>query len=209
MKKKLTKFNKYQAYEFLKNSNFSILQTEKIKKIIEVLANNMFIDRNNLDYFASEKIGMSFLEKAINLGLVIETQNQNGDTKKEEYFFSLGANAIYICNQEGMKVNRLSVFISKIQKEKILNFNKFLMKNEIKEKFDVLDLEYNSFISYHNIYYSDISENQIINILSKKIEKIKDENETILEYFYKNYTLIKIQNSNIKIGGDTKRTYIF
>jgi hypothetical protein len=205
MKKQMSK---YQVHTKIRNRELSAIQIEKLKKIIITLANYIFLDRETLNYFAEEKIGLSYLQIATSYNIIIETQNQKEIQKKEEFYFELGENGLYIITLDQIERQKLAILISREEKEKILNFNRFLMKRNEKIEYKVIDSDYNIFGSEQLVYYYDlINEIEIINCFREKIIKKKEKNETVEKYFYENYNLIKIQKNKIKIFGQTKKTY--
>jgi hypothetical protein len=205
MKKKLSKF---QVYTRVRNRELSAIQIEKIKKIVITLAHYIFLDRETLNYFADEKIGLSFLRIARDYSIVIETQNQKQMQKKDQYFFELGENGLYLLNLDQIEFEKLSIFIDRKAKEKILNFNRFLMHRKEKLKYEVIDENYNIFKTEQKIFYYDLVDPaEVIKSFKKEIIKNIKDNENIEDYFYQNYNLIKIPKSKIKIHGQTKKTY--
>ena len=205
MKKKMTKF---QVHTRIRNRELSAIQIEKIKKIVITLAHYIFLDRDTLNYFAGEKIGLSFLRIARDYSIIIETQNQKKFQKKEQYFFELGENGLYLLTLDQIEFENLPILIDRKFKEKILNFNQFLMQRQEKLKYEVIDENYNVFRAEQKIFYYDgIEIHEVINFFKKEIIKSKEENENIEDYFYRNFNLIKIPKNKIKIYGQTKKTY--
>lgn len=199
---------KFQVHTRIRNRELSAIQIEKIKKIVITLANYIFLDRDTLNYFAGEKIGLSFLRIARDYSIIVETQNQKKMQKKEEYFFEIGENGLYLLTLDQLEFENLPILTDRKTKEKILNFNRFLMQRGEKLKYEVIDENYNVFRSEQKIFYYDLIDvSEVINFFNKEILKNKEENENIEDYFYQNYNLIKIPKNKIKIYGQTKKTY--
>lgn len=199
---------KFQVHTRIRNRELSAIQIEKIKKIVITLAHYIFLDRDTLNYFAGEKIGLSFLRIARDYSIIIETQNQKKFQKKEQYFFELGENGLYLLTLDQIEFENLPILIDRKFKEKILNFNQFLMQRQEKLKYEVIDENYNVFRAEQKIFYYDgIEIHEVINFFKKEIIKSKEENENIEDYFYRNFNLIKIPKNKIKIYGQTKKTY--
>lgn len=200
--------SKFQVHTRIRNRELSAIQIEKIKKIVITLAHYIFLDRDTLNYFAAEIIGLSFLRIARDYSIIIETQNQKKMQKKEEYFFELGENGLYLLTLDQLEFENLPILIERKAKEKILNFNRFLMMREEKFKYKVVDENYNIFRSEQKIFYYDcLDAVEVINFFKNEIIKSKEENQNIEEYFYQNYNLITIPKNKIKIYGQTKKTY--
>jgi hypothetical protein len=228
MKKKYTK---YRARTDLIMDKLTVIQLEKIMLILLTLAKYLFLDRSTLNYFAGEKIGLSYIQKAKDYGLIVETQNRGDHFSRKEYFFKLGENGIHLLLKDGIAHKKFNVLVHRSSKEKVLTFNRFLKRRNIKDYYRLVDPDYNVYQSDNIIYYfsDEIDGKQIIRyfknhirsvILAQKKELLEEENKTkkkkeeikvtyaeIRNYFWQTYNLIPIEQKRVKILDQTRNTW--
>ena len=176
-----------------RGNEYSQEQKDKIKEILEVLRRYVFIDRNILNARNIEPVKLQHIQRARNLGLIVETKDVealnaiNTEVDDKHYFYTLGVAGINILQLDRIKYYCFRLLDTFDQRKKVLIFNYHAIKNDLSLEFsDYNDMnEYNYFIckdrKNHNIvcFHDDcIAKGKIISIMKKKfISKLKTEED--------------------------------
>src|SRR6056297_1877043 len=94
--------NKYLSRTKIIMDELSTKRREMVNRILLLLGQYLFLDRDTLDFFAGRKIKLQYIRLAKKLGIIVETQNMGKLCKKEEYFFKLGENGTHILLKDGI-----------------------------------------------------------------------------------------------------------
>lgn len=107
----------------------TLSQIEEIGNLLKILGRYVFLERGQLDHFAEriygEKIGLSFLHKAVTCKLVAEIQDDKNDSR---YYFQLKSGGFYFLESVKFPFRRLPIDAGKKEREKILAINEYIIK---------------------------------------------------------------------------------
>ena len=146
-----------------------------------------------MNYRAGQKIGLSYIKKAVDLDLIVQLY----DIDNDEYYYKLGQNAKFLLEKYSKKYNEIDIFSNVSEFENLINFNWFL----IKEKKDFTENLFSTkaFINKKSkeiFYFKELTnQNEILrSIATKKNDflKIKDD-----------YNFIEIKGNKIKISKES------
>ena len=87
--------NKFKTEKIINDNEVNFKQLEKIKKIIDVLSKYIFVNRDILNFRADEKIGLSYIKKAVDLDLIVQLY----DIENDSYYYKLAQNAKYLLDK--------------------------------------------------------------------------------------------------------------
>jgi len=110
--------------------------------LLNVLGIWMFVDRDLINMHARVEIGLSYLKKAINYGLVTEYTYTDNTASRPVYYYQLNTSGKYFLDSIRSHYNDLPLNTLQVHREQILTFNKFAsVKNYIllTKKFTVGD----------------------------------------------------------------------
>jgi len=193
--------------EFLfSNARFNLEQIENIGQICRILGKYLFIDRNILDARANEKIGLSYIQKAVNNHIITEMQYQNSKGKKDVFYYQLGMGAKYLLEKAGETYFDINILADKKMKSRILTFNYFIIEKgyDISFKYAQDSLHRFFFCKDSIICYfpNIIKEMEIIRMLIRKFSTA-DGSPTI-EEIRDRFNFIPVEGKTIDIGGKTR-----
>lgn len=149
--------------KLFRSGTLSQFQIDQLVKILHVLAKYMLVDRNILNYRAGEKIGLSHIQRAINLNFIIEIQDAKAaksvkDIEDKHYFYLVGYDGINFLKLTNKKFHCFDLDTTFEDKKKVL-----LMNYDAAEKnYDLLFSSYND-KKYYNFYHlKDFADNDVI-----------------------------------------------
>lgn len=189
--------SKFQVESLFRSNAFQQSQKDELVKILNVMAKYMLVDRNILNKRAGKKIGLSHIQRAINLNLIVELKDYKAFDKSFEvedhhYFYVLGfagINFLRIANRDLYCFNIADNFESK---KKVLMFN----YEALSKDYELLFSTYNDIKNYNFfhcktdmnkdiiLYFEDyisinhlraIMKNKFISQLSEEQFEFKDE----------------------------------
>lgn len=163
--------NKFEAEKIINDNEISFKQLEKIKKIIDVLSRYICVNRDILNYRAKEKIGLSYIKKAVDLDLIVQIY----DIENEEYYYKLAQNCKYLLDKHSKKYNQIDIFSSVSEFENLITVNLFLIQK--KKDFNKNLFSTKAFINKKTkeiFYFKElINQNEILRSLSNKDSNFK------------------------------------
>ena len=185
--------NKFEAEKMINDNELSFKQLENIRKIIDVLSKYIFVNRDIMNYRAKQKIGLSYIKKAVDLDLIVQLY----DLENEAYYYKLAQNAKFLLDKNSKKYNEIDVFSNVSEFENLIKLNLFLMKE--KKDFTENLFSTNAFINKKTkeIYYfkESISQKEILRNLANinsNFQKMKDM-----------YNFIEIKTDKISISNES------
>lgn len=211
--------------EDFKGGKYSDEQIQLLIEITKVLGKYIFIDRNILQYRLAKKIGLSHIERAKKLNLLIEYKDPDAlnsyfEKKDNQYFYRLGLAGEVLLEMENIFYNSFKISTPSQDKMKVLQFNYFAMENGLDLKtgsglisdfnnYNYFHCEIENFnvIAYLNDYitedelrdkvnlYEDITDKTISNIVFAKIY------DTETSY----NSSLKVENSKYSYNADQTR----
>lgn len=221
----MNKINKYLSRTKIIMDELSTKQREMVNRILLLMAQYLFLDRDTLDFFAGRKIKLQYLRLAKKLGIIVETQNMGKLCKKEEYFFKLGENGVHILLKDGIPHKKFKTTVFRNAKEKVLTFNRYLMKQNKRITYELLDQNHNAYIDGYDIYYFskfiteedifDILKPTLVKVISKRLKADQDyvpgtpleiTHKQVKKYFDEAYRRIEIEHKMLEIMDETKST---
>lgn len=105
-------------------------QIENISNLLKLLGLYVFLDREMLDILSerhfNQKIGLSYIQKAVKYNLVAEMQS---DKNLGKYYFQLKSGGFAFLNEIEFKYRKLPLDAASSERSKILSINQFLFKN--------------------------------------------------------------------------------
>lgn len=106
-------------------------QIYNISNLLKLLGMYVFLERRQLDVLAArhfgDKIGLSFIQKAIKYNLVAEMQ---ADGNYDTYYFQCKSGGYMFLEAIGYKYRKLPLDAAAVERGKILAINDFLIKND-------------------------------------------------------------------------------
>ncbi|MEY8285638.1 hypothetical protein AALA13_17795 [Lachnospiraceae bacterium 50-23] len=218
--------SKFQVENFFRSNKLSQFQIDELVKILNVLAKYMLIDRNILNVRAGQKIGLSHLQRAINLDLIIELKdfkalNSKTEVEDHHYFYTLGfagINFLGLSNKEFYYFNIADTFNDK---QKVLMFNYEAHNKNYRLLFSFYnDMKYYNFFHCKNDLNKDIilyfekyiSINRIEVIMKKKfISRITEEQfkikDDLFDKFISQFDFETIEFTATSFNSDLKVDY--
>lgn len=162
--------SKFQVESFFRSGMLSQFQIDQLVKILNVLAKYMLIDRDILNVRAKEKIGLSHIQRAVNLNLIVELKdiealNASEDIHGNHYFYHIGfagINFLRVANKNFYCFNIDATFENK---EKVLIMN----YNSLERNYDLLFSDYNDTKYYNFFHLKDLGNNDVILYFDKHI----------------------------------------
>lgn len=169
----------------------NILNQDQIKYIsllCKLLGRYMILDREMINTRAGEKIGLSYIKRAIENGLITELQYQDGKGKKPEYYFQLNTAGVAFLESIEYRANILRLDTDQAARERILSFNRYAIDEgyEINLYYPV-GFKYNYFFCNSSrtkkcvvcYFENKISEQKLIEILYKMLFEKEQEPKPI------------------------------
>lgn len=155
--------SKFQVESFFRSGMLSQFQIDQLVKILNVLAKYMLIDRDILNVRAKEKIGLSHIQRAVNLNLIVELKdiealNASEDIHGNHYFYHIGfagINFLRVANKGFYSFNIDTTFEDK---EKVLVMN----YDSMERNYDLLFSDYNDTKNYNFYHLRDPENNDVI-----------------------------------------------
>lgn len=142
-------------------------QIENMAIFLKLVGTYVFIDREMLDILSEQhfgkKIGLSYLQRAVNHNLVSEIQTEG---EYEKFYFQLKSGGVSFLHQISHPYRTLPLDAARKEREEILAINQFLINNSY-----FLDLKahhslYGPFIIDHEIVlYRGMSESEIVEVM--------------------------------------------
>lgn len=193
-----------------KNSRFNVETVENIVTLCKVLAKYMVVDKTIFDKRCNNKIGFSYLRKAIENHIITEMQHQDGSEKKNIFYYKLGMGGTYLLEKMRERYIDLNIGIDKEMYGRILAFNYFALENDYDIDLNALqDMKHRFFCCRGGVicyFPKDIKEIQIIRML---IPNLATEEETPTPNDIKEkFNFIPINKDLIDIGCKTKTTVL-
>jgi hypothetical protein len=156
-------------------------QIDNISQLIRVLSRYMIMDRSMINIRARNPVGLSYIQKAVNYGLVTELQYKDDEGQRNKFFFQLNVAGIYFAENVGYKLNAMPLDTSRFDKQKILTFNKWSIDRKyeldnvfpMRRKFDIFICK----LKERNIaaYYPKLTDKEKVVNFIYKILNPKDE----------------------------------
>jgi len=185
--------NKFETEKMINDNELNLKQLENIKKIIDVLSKYIFLNRDILNYRAKQKIGLSYIKKAVDLDLIVQLY----DIESESYYYKLAQNAKYLLDKYSIKYNKIDIFSNASEFENLITLNLFLMKEE-------KDFDENLFSTkaYINIKTKEIFYFKELINQSEILRSIAN-NDCNFEKTKNIYNFIEIRENKIKISKES------
>ncbi len=174
--------SRFQVESYFRKDNLSQSQIDELVKILGVLAKYMLVDRDILNTRSPDgKIGLSHIQRAINLDLIVEWKagkatNSAFEVEGNHYFYTLGFAGINFLRVSGTKFQCFNITDTFESKEKVLIANYHMLDRDYELLFsDHNDQSYN-FFHCENINRDDIilyfeehiSEDHIRSLMKRK-----------------------------------------
>ncbi|OMF25632.1 hypothetical protein BK133_21310 [Paenibacillus sp. FSL H8-0548] len=103
-------------------------QIESVSKLLKLLGLYVFLEKSMLDTLAErhfgEKIGLSFIKKAVRYNLIAELQSEDDN---DCYFFQLKTGGFIFLDDIGFKYRKLPLDASRKERSRLLAINEFLI----------------------------------------------------------------------------------
>lgn len=154
--------SKFQVESYFRKDNLSQFQIDELVKILSILAKYMLVDRNILNARSPDrKIGLSHIQRAINLDLIVEWKsgkatNSELEVEGDNYFYTLGFAGINFLKLAGIRFQCFNIADTFESKEKVLIANYHMLDRNYELLFsDYNDQNYN-FFHCENINREDI-----------------------------------------------------
>lgn len=218
--------SRFQVERYFRSNKLSQSQIDELVKILDVLSLYMIVDRDILNARSNNKIGLSHLQRAINLDLIIELKNQNElnsnfELEGNHYFYTLGFAGINLLRVDNRNYNYFPVLESFENKEKVLMLNYHILKKGCRLLFSTYnDMKYYNFfhckdeMNQNVIFYFDeyLSINHIESIIkkiyiSKLTEEQLEKSEDMFNDFISKFTFQSIEISPTNYNNKLKVDY--
>ncbi len=195
--------------EFLfRNAKLNLDQIENIGYICRVLGKYLFVDRTILDSRANKKIGLSYLEKAVNHHIITEMQYQNSNEKKKIFYYQLGMGGQYLLEKANENYLEMNILADREMKSRILTFNYFALEQGYDMNFRYgQDDKHRFFFCKEGVicyFPMVIKEMEIIRMLIKKFTT--EDGPPTVDEIREKFNFIPVEKDIIDIGGKTKTT---
>ena len=187
-------------------------QIHYISKIIKILAKHMVLNRTMIEFYANEKIGLSYLVNAVNFGLITELKYKDDKEEKNIFHFHLLTAGISFAETEGFLLNKLPLSADNHVKNRIVTFNQWAMEKsfDLSDDYGAVGYNYSYFISKSQdcekqivcFYKNLINEKDVAMSLLRQLTETKKEKEEklSLEDIYNTYLFKQIDCEFISIG---------
>lgn len=145
--------------EILFRNVMNLEQQEKTSQLIKLLGKYMVLDRDMINERAYEKIGLSYIARAVRYGFLAEFEYDN------KYFFQLGAGGVNFLQIIGYHAYILPLDITRHDRQKILTANRYMIDKDID-----LDMSFPMFIKSGFL----VCENNIIIYFANEISNLEE-----------------------------------
>lgn len=104
-------------------------QIHYISWVLRSLGKYMVLDRDMIAARMGKKVGLSYLQKAKEYGLIAEYKYKDGEEEKNKYYFSLAPGGLYFLEAEQYAHHKLRLDADHEERTRILTFNRFALDN--------------------------------------------------------------------------------
>lgn len=207
----------HEVERLFHSGDLSQRKKDMIGRLVRVLGEYMLVDRDILNKRAEEmfgeKIGLSFIKKAIELELIIELQDSMFPMKNPDeisgnhFYYSLAAGGLNLLRLSKTSFRHFNILDSYEARLRVLQFNYMVMDKGMEWIFSKYS-DLKNYLYFHCkesngkdviVYYSDqISQNEIILLLKaihiSQISSEQNEDDSVqTEYVSSKFNFIRIE----------------
>lgn len=198
-------------------------QKAKMLKALFIISKYMIVNRDMLDSLAGEKIGLSFIKRAIDYDLIVEINSKDDSIK--DCFYMLGMGGCSLLELDNIEFNSFKLTQMHEEYNKVLMFNNSCIENNCKllfSKYNDLN-DYNFFHTKNKtkdtiFYFEDfISKKRVtsaiksifVRSIKDSVDEIPVDREALFEEFIAEFDFktIELIDTGLKENSRNSRFY--